>query len=692
MENRLTRITDADGNYIQYTLNALGQRTKTEYYKTGNILVRQSSAVFDDLDRQEQIIGAATQTTTFSYDAVGNRITAIDALSRPATEYTYDTLSRLTNIKDANTKNTQYQYDDRDRLRYVTDPRGLITQYQYNALGQLTTLISPDTGTTSYTYDLAGNRKTQTDARNITATYEYDALNRLTKKIYPNTALNVTYTYDSAANGIGKLASMQDAEGIEGYAYDTHGNLVSRNRFSNTKFYLTTYGYDNNDRLSQITYPSGRVVDYTRNALGQVTSISTTPSGGSETTIASSISYLPFGALEDINWGNGLTLDQSYDSDYRLSDQVLGTLYNRHYDYDPVNNITAITDNINPGKTQGFNYDALDRLDDATGIYGNHDYVYDDVGNRTSLTVDTNPAIAYGYSPTANQLTNIAGAAITYDANGNTQSKNSNTFSYDDMNRMAQANGISYGYNGKGERVRKTNGASVTLYHYDNAGNLLFETDAGGTIQVEYIWLGSQRIAMVQGGSVYFTHTDHLGTPQLLTNSAGTVVWAADYEPFGEATVTTATIENNLRFPGQYYDAETQLHYNYFRNYDFSTGRYVQSDPIGLDDGVNTYNYVLGNPLKYFDTQGLSACGAGSGLGDTVVPESPGGNNFTPCCEQHDSCYEIECKTITNKSLCDAMFLGCMFNACSAGGVPGCSLYAIEYYIAVTLLGGLSFY
>jgi YD repeat-containing protein len=72
-DNCLTRITDADGNTIQHTLNTLGQRIKTEYYKTGNILVRQSSVVFDDLDRQEQIIGAATQTTTFSYDAVGNR-------------------------------------------------------------------------------------------------------------------------------------------------------------------------------------------------------------------------------------------------------------------------------------------------------------------------------------------------------------------------------------------------------------------------------------------------------------------------------------------------------------------------------------------------------------------------------------------------------------------------------------------
>jgi RHS repeat-associated protein len=614
MENRLTHITDADGNYIQYTLNVLGQRTKTEYYKTGNILVRQSSAVFDDLNRQEQIIGAATQTTTFSYDAVGNRITAIDALARPTTEYTYDTLSRLTNIKDANSKNTQYQYDDRDRLRYVTDPRGLITQYQYNALGQLTTLISPDTGTTEYTYDLAGNRETQKDARNITVTYGYDALNRITSKTYPTALLNVTYSYDERANGLGKLTGMTDSEGITEYDYDRYGNMVEQRRTTPKVAgitYTTHYDYDNNDRLIKITYPSLRTVNYVRNALGQVTSISTTPSGGGGQTITSGMTYLPFGALEHISWGNGLDLDQSYDHDYRLTDQVLGAIYNRTYHYDVVNNIKDITDNITAAKTQTFNYDVLDRLDDATstGSYGALDYVYDDVGNRTSLIKDGGAATVYGYSPTANQLTNIAGAVITYDANGNIHTKDSYTFTYDDMNRLAQVqdggNAITYGYNGKGERVRKTTATDTMLYHYDNTGTLLFESNSSGTTMVEYIWLGGRRIATVQEGSLYFDHTDHLGTSHLLTDSSSTVVWSADYEPFGKTMVTTAVVTNNLRLPGQYYDIETDMHYNYFRDYDPAIGRYIESDPIGLKAGVNTYQYVLSNPQTNIDVSGL---------------------------------------------------------------------------------------
>jgi RHS repeat-associated protein len=90
-----------------------------------------------------------------------------------------------------------------------------------------------------------------------------------------------------------------------------------------------------------------------------------------------------------------------------------------------------------------------------------------------------------------------------------------------------------------------------------------------------------------------------------MTDSSGTVVWAADYKPFGEATVTVSTITNNLRFPGQYYDAETGLNYNYFRDYNPVIGRYVESDPIGLRGDLNLYRYVGNNPGRWIDPLGL---------------------------------------------------------------------------------------
>jgi RHS repeat-associated protein len=103
---------------------------------------------------------------------------------------------------------------------------------------------------------------------------------------------------------------------------------------------------------------------------------------------------------------------------------------------------------------------------------------------------------------------------------------------------------------------------------------------------------------------------DHLGTPQMMTDASGTTVWRADYEPFGKASVrASSTVENNLRLPGQYFDRETGMHYNYFRNYEPGTGRYVEVDPIGIAGGLNVYEYARSNPLTYTDPLGLWSIG-----------------------------------------------------------------------------------
>jgi len=117
--------------------------------------------------------------------------------------------------------------------------------------------------------------------------------------------------------------------------------------------------------------------------------------------------------------------------------------------------------------------------------------------------------------------------------------------------------------------------------------------------------LGCPLVLASSESAIYFVHSDHLGTPQQLTDKAAQVVWAADYEPFGKVSLQRATESNDVRFPGQYFDAETGLHYNYFRDYDSYTGRYIESDPIGLRGGLNTYPYPL-NPIMDIDPLGLA--------------------------------------------------------------------------------------
>ncbi|MEX0619325.1 MAG: RHS repeat-associated core domain-containing protein, partial [Pseudohongiellaceae bacterium] len=154
--------------------------------------------------------------------------------------------------------------------------------------------------------------------------------------------------------------------------------------------------------------------------------------------------------------------------------------------------------------------------------------------------------------------------------------------------------------------------------------------------------------------ATYFVHNDHLGTPQRITDESQSIVWAGSYEPFGEVEETVANIENNVRFPGQYEDGESKLHYNYFRDYDPTTGRYVESDPIGLNGGINSYEYAIGNPVTIEDYFGLNAFAATQAnrmsnprqgpFGGVCGPEGRPSATWIPdvspaTCREHDECY-----------------------------------------------------
>ncbi len=141
----------------------------------------------------------------------------------------------------------------------------------------------------------------------------------------------------------------------------------------------------------------------------------------------------------------------------------------------------------------------------------------------------------------------------------------------------------------------------VIHFHYDIADRLIAETDSSGKALREYIYAANQRVVMVDytkntAGEIYYMVNDHLGTPQLLLDATQQVVWSVDQSPFGEVK-TEGTVEQPLRFPGQYADAESGYSYNYFRDYDPTLGRYIESDPIGLEGGVNTFGYVGGGLL-----------------------------------------------------------------------------------------------
>ena len=328
--------------------------------------------------------------------------------------------------------------------------------------------------------------------------------------------------------------------------------------------------------------------------------------------LATNITYKPFGGMSSLTYGNGLNGTIGYDNQYRNTSISAGAVQNLSYSqYDANGNITAITNALDATKNKSFTYDTLDRLASGTGSWGSLGWTYDGVGNRQTQT--NGGTSTYAYQTGTTKLTGITGAgsaAFTFDLNGNTATENARQYTYNQNQRLIQvvdgAMTAGYTYNGNGQRVKKVVSGVMTIFHYDQRGQLIGESNSAGAVTAEYVYLNSAPLAKIEGSSVYFYHDDNLGTPQKLTDSTGAIVWSADYKPFGEATITVSTITNNLRFSGQYYDAETGLNYNYFRDYNPIIGRYIEADPIGIEEGVNhLYAYVGSNPIMRIDPQGL---------------------------------------------------------------------------------------
>ena len=140
-----------------------------------------------------------------------------------------------------------------------------------------------------------------------------------------------------------------------------------------------------------------------------------------------------------------------------------------------------------------------------------------------------------------------------------------------------------------------------------------------GALIREYVWLEGQPIAVIEGGVISFVRADHIGRPVFATNSAGAKVWTASYLPFGGVRTSTGT-PSLLRFPGQWFQSESGLHQNWMRDYDPTTGRYIEADPLGLVDGASIYGYARQNPGRYDDPTGqcigplVFACAAVAGF------------------------------------------------------------------------------
>ncbi|HFK8571703.1 TPA: RHS repeat domain-containing protein, partial [Pseudomonas aeruginosa] len=431
----------------------------------------------------------------------------------------------------------------------------------------------------------------------------------------------------------GRLGAIEGARDSLVYRYDERGNLVEQVRSirldQQTLLDRVTYRYDAANQLLEIGYPSGLAIGYPRNAGGQVASVTLAVGDKAPSTLVGQIAYLPFGPLLRLTWGNGITLSREYDQDYQLLRQKVGP-WQSDYQHDANGNIQQHRHSL--WGTLDYQYDPLDRLTEERGVQGGRSYAYDAVGNRTQRS--DNPASGgtassqdYQYAPDSNRLTSIGAQAVTSDAAGNlTQDRAARKLAYDAQGRLQSVSldgqqVAEYRYNALGQRIIKLTPESVTTYLYGPDGQLLGEAEHDGSgrkLRAQYyLWLDSLPLATIDADydaqgkvgnpTLLYLHGDHLDTPRLATDASGQIAWQWQSDAFGRGeALSQGSTRVNLRFPGQYYDAESGLHYNYFRDYDPETGRYVESDPIGLAGGLNTFSYVYGNPVNLIDPNGLA--------------------------------------------------------------------------------------
>jgi len=627
--HRLVSITDLFDNITAYTLDALGDVTLTNLTNPKATVTRTHSDVFDALGRVLQDIGGVGQTTTYAYDSNGNALTITDPRTH-VTQQTFDALNRLSTVIDpAPGGTTTTTYDQHNRVLTVTDPNSNVTTYVYDGFGDKIQTASPDTRTTVYHVDPDSNLTQSTNAAGATAKYTYDALDRVLTTTYPKDAAeNVAYTYDQPDHGfgIGHLTSLTDAPGSLSRSYDDRGNMTNETRTAAAGVLATSYTYDPASRVSSIAYPSAALVSYTRDKMGRIVSIKAQASGAPHASaVVSSVAYEPFGPVQSLTYGNAVLERWGFDLDYRstsLADTGTAPVQKLTYHYDPTNNVKTITDGVTAGNSQSFVYDTLNRLTSATGGYGSFGYTYDPVNNMLSQTQNTTRT-TYVYAPGTNRLAKIKTGATTQtvtttaagDISGFSPAMNNvASLVYNQADRLATANSSTgqlaqYTYDAFGHRTLKVGSlTATTIYQYDQAGHLLEETAGPGATKVDYVYLADRPIATIQpsNGKTYFLHDDRLGTPQLATGASQVVQWTAAYQPYGYTSTGIGTIVQNLRLPGQEWDLETGLYHNGFRDYNATLGRYIESDPIGLAGGVNTYGYAGANPIRRIDMLGLA--------------------------------------------------------------------------------------
>jgi RHS repeat-associated protein len=619
------KYTDSLWAIWQYEYNYLNKPVQVT-----DPLSRTYSYEYDSLGRAAKFIGPDQAFRIMEYNDTTSTITVKDE-NQHKKEYTFNWTGNLVSVKEYSGSDyylTEYEYDQAGNLAQMTDPEQNTTSYEYDSKFGITAAYYPNSTEQHFIYDSIGNLIEQIDRNGIHITYTYDSISRLTEINYQNTY--VSFTYDPS----GRRTSMITPAVANYYVYDARNRLNEMTCVVDGKSYVVKYAYDPVGNITEIAYPDNTVIQYNYSLKDLLESIQG----------YAAFTYFSDGTLEGIDFSNGVTTDFTYDLNGRM--QLIHAyksedLLDLTYTYDAAGNITQIENNYETASqewitsTELYTYDDLDRLASASNGFGTLSYEYD---SKKRLSLDENGHItSYGYN--YDLLVSAGDRSFTYDSNGNTLTESSEhewVYHYDTANQLVQVDrdGQLFGeyiYDGDGKRIRKTEWSddsqeyTTTTYAYSGLNVIYEETTTGEAL---YIYGPSGRIAkqitVNNETTVFYYHTDHLGSTRLITDENGTPVTSVKYSPFGMPDHTGSS--ESYLFTGKEQDL-TGLYYFNARYYNPETGRFITRDPYTFlpDDprAVNNsseetakwlvnpqrfdrYSYAQNNPLKYTDPTGLT--------------------------------------------------------------------------------------
>ncbi|WEB45807.1 hypothetical protein MOV08_19980 [Streptomyces yunnanensis] len=634
-------VTDPLGHATHYTRDAFGRTTSVTDPLGATTHLQWT--VQGKLAARIDPTGAREQWT---YDGEGNRLTHTDAVGQ-TTHFSYTHFDLLSARTDPDGVRYEFAHDTELRLTQVTNPQGLTWNYTYDGAGHLISESDFDDRVLSYVHDAAGQLATRTNALGEVTTYTRDPLGRITEK---NAAgLLTTYAHDPAGN----LHRAANPDATVTYTRDTLGRVLTETVNDRTM----TFTYDVLGRRTSRTTPTGHHTTYAYDAAGNRTGMDI---GGHPL----SFEYDAAGQELTRTIGGTLHLTHTWDPTGRLTSQSLsaaatdptGTaqaevqrVLQRTYTYRPDGHLTAIDDSHTGRRT--FDLDRAGRVTAVHATDWTETYAYDAAGNQTyAAWPDRHPnASARGeraYEGT--RITRAGRVRYEHDELGRVVlrqkarlSRKPETWRYSwnaegRLTSVVEPNGTMwrYVYDSCGRRIAKRRLAShastiveETIFAWD--GPTLVEQathspEASKAIVLTWDYEGllpvtqTERKVSVGGASEFIQRTfdqrffaivtDLVGAPTDLVSLAGNIDWRSRATLWGATSWdATSSAYTPLRFPGQQFDPETQLHYNFDRYYDPCDARYISSDVLGLTPAPNPVAYV-GNPLEYSDPLGLFEC------------------------------------------------------------------------------------